>query len=46
MRENLTSGLTRGAGASLPLLYLDPLDTILAGKLHANYGSRLKRLLY
>jgi hypothetical protein len=22
MRENLTSGLTRGAGASLPLLYL------------------------
>jgi hypothetical protein len=25
MRENLTSGLTRGAGASLPLLYLFPL---------------------
>jgi hypothetical protein len=24
MRENLTSGLTRGAGASLPLLYLCP----------------------
>jgi putative transposase len=24
MRENLTSGLTRGAGASLPLLYLFP----------------------
>jgi hypothetical protein len=23
MRENLTSGLTRGAGASLPLLYLE-----------------------
>jgi hypothetical protein len=43
MRENLTSGLTRGAGASLPLLYLFRLA---AGKLHANYGSELKRLLY
>jgi hypothetical protein len=42
MRENLTSGLTRGAGASLPLLYLFRLA---AGKLHANYGSELKRLL-
>jgi hypothetical protein len=42
MRENLTSGLTRGAGASLPLLYLFRLA---AGKLHANYGTPLKRLL-